>query len=163
MRRIVLLMALFGTLACTAWADQTPAETVCTFQDGKQISVRYSKMTISGKAKLSDGTLWTPGQKPMLLFSQTELLVNNTAIAPAAYSLYLIPGKDNWTLVVNKGDGDVGKYYEGDDLVRVSMPKGRISGPAQPFSAVFAHVAPKQCNLRIYDGKIGTWAEIKEK
>jgi hypothetical protein len=33
----------------------------------------------------------------------------------------------------------------------------------QPFSMVFAHMAPKQCNIRIYEGKTGTWAEFLEK
>lgn len=34
---------------------------------------------------------------------------------------------------------------------------------AQPFSMVFAHIAPKQCNIRIYEWKTGTWAEFHHK
>ena len=42
------------------------------------------------------------------------------------------------------------------------MQSGHLSEP-QPFVVSFGHIAPKQCNMRIYDGKIGTWAEFKEK
>jgi len=34
---------------------------------------------------------------------------------------------------------------------------------AQPFSMVFANIAPKQCNIRIYEWKTGTWAEFHHK
>jgi hypothetical protein len=55
--------------------------------------------------------------------------------------------------VVNK-KVDKGVYDAQQDLVCVPMDEGQISNP-QPFSLVVAHVAPKQCNLRIYQGKTG--------
>ena len=97
----------------------------------------------------------------MLLFTQAALTVGNAQIPVGAYSLFLIPGKDRWTLVINKGVGK-GPYDEQEDLLRVPMDVGQLGTPEE-FSLFFAHLAPKQCNLRIYQGKLGAWAEFHEK
>lgn len=162
-RHFLVIGLLWSGLLLPAVAQQSApgATTVCTFQDGKEISIQYDNTGTVKKADLSSGKLWTPGQKPMVLFTQTDLTIGNSQIPVGAYSLYLIPGKDHWMLVVNK-NVKPGEYNPQQDLVRVPMDEGQISAP-QPFSMVFAHMAPKQCNLRIYDGKTGTWAEFHEK
>lgn len=158
----VLGLLLSGLLLPAVAQRNAPgATTVCTFQDGKEMSIQYDNVATVKTADLSSGKLWTPGQKPMVLFTQTDLTIDNSQIPVGAYSLYLIPGKDHWMLVVNK-NVKPGEYNPQQDLVRVAMDEGQISQP-QPFSMVFAHMAPKQCNLRIYDGKTGTWAEFHEK
>jgi hypothetical protein len=159
-RQLAVFVILFHLLVASAVAQQA-ASVACTFQDGREISLRYDGGASVKKADLSSGKMWTPGEKPMLLFTQAELSIGNSQIPVGAYSLYLIPGKDHWTLVVNK-KVDKGEYDAQQDLVRVPMDEGQISNP-QPFSLVFAHVAPKQCNLRIYQGKTGAWTEFHEK
>ena len=95
------------------------------------------------------------------LFTQADLTIGNTQIPVGAYSLFMLPGKDRWTLVVNK-NVKPGEYNLQQDLVRVPMDVAQISEP-QGFSLVFAHMAPKQCNIRMYQGKTGAWAEFHEK
>lgn len=162
-RHFAILAVFLSGLLLPAVAQQNAPEstTVCTFQDGKEISIQYDNTAAVKKANLSFGKLWTPGEKPMVLFTQADLTIDNSQIPVGAYSLYLIPGKGHWMLVVNK-NVKPGEYNAQQDLVRVPMDEGQIS-QAQPFSMVFAHMAPKQCNLRIYDGKTGTWTEFDEK
>ena len=38
----------------------------------------------------------------MIIFTQTRLTLGNSEIPEGAYSLYVIPEKQNWTLVVNR-------------------------------------------------------------
>jgi hypothetical protein len=38
-----------------------------------------------------------------------------------------------------------------------------IDNPIKPAQIAFAHIAPKQCNLRVYYEKAGAWAEFEEK
>lgn len=158
----VLILVLSGLLA-PAVAQQAAADStaVCTFQDGKEISIQYDKSASVKKANLSSGKLWSPGEKPMVLFTQTDLTIGNAQIPVGAYSVYLIPGKDRWTLVINK-NVKPGEYNAQQDLVRAPMDVAQISEP-QPFSLVFGHMAPKQCNVRLYEGKTGAWAEFHEK
>jgi hypothetical protein len=77
--------------------------------------------------------------------------------------MYVIPHRGNWTLILNKNVSEGSKYDEHQDLSRAEMQMGQLSQPNQQFSVFFGHVAPKQCNMRMYYGKTGTWVEFKEK
>jgi hypothetical protein len=158
----VSALLLSGLLIPAVAQQATRGSTAsCTFQDGKQMSIQYDNSASVKNANLSSGKMWTPGDKPMVLFTQTDLTIANTQIPVGAYSVYLIPGKDQWMLVINK-NVKPGEYNPQQDLVRAPMDVAKIS-ESQPFSMVFAHLAPKQCNIRIYEGKTGTWAEFREK
>ena len=158
-----LLCSLVGIgTACAQTAQAAPANAVCTFADGQQMSLRYTRPSGSGKQKLPMGQVWAPGDSPMDLFTQVGLSTGNSEIPIGAYRVYIIPDKKSWTLVINKNVAAGSKYDQQQDLVRVPMQIGHL-GTAVSFEASFAHMAPKQCNLRIYYGKIGTWAEFTEK
>lgn len=164
MLRIVLSVAVLYGLANVGVAQQTATNTSttsCTFHDGMQLSVRYDNQ-VTKNNRLPQGKIWAPGDKPMLLFTQVGLTVGNSQIPPGAYSMYLIPQRGDWTLVVNKDVTDGSKYDEHKDLLRTPMEVGQLSEPQQ-FSVMFGHIAPKQCNMRVYSGKTGAWAEFKEK
>ena len=146
--------------------QEAPANTAtasCSFQDGKQLSLRYHQEAISGKSGPPEGKVWTPAGMPMFLFTQSELLMGNSQIPVGAYSMYVIPRKDNWILILNRNVSEGSKYDEHQDLSRAEMQIGQLSEPNKQFSVFFGHVAPKQCNIRMYYGKTGTWVEFKEK
>jgi hypothetical protein len=132
----------------------------CSFADGNEVSVRYTP--VSTKQKLPLGKVWAPGGTPIYLFTQTEIIANNASIPVGAYSIYLIPGKQNWTLIVNK-NVSTKDYDEKQDLVRVNMENGTLSEALDPLQVSFAHVAPRQCNIRVYYGKSGNFADFNEK
>lgn len=140
-----------------------PATAACTFADGKQMSVRYQRSPIGEKDKLPIGDLWTPGGSPMILFTQTPVLVGGSEIPVGAYKMYLVPANKEWTLVINKNVDANSKYDEQEDIVRVTMQLGSMSSPVKRVKVAFGHIAPKQCNMRILYAKKGGWAEFKEK
>jgi hypothetical protein len=157
----VLLFTLIGMAAAQNDPKSIPTAS-CSFQDGKQITVRYGNETFTGR-DLPSGKVWTPGGQPMLLFTQAPLVAGNTDIPMGAYSMYIVREKDDWTLVVNKNVSTGNKYDKGLDVVRMGMLKGQLSEPQKEFTLFFGHTEPKQCNMRIYYGKNGTWAEFQEK
>ena len=99
----------------------------------------------------------------MWLFTQAELSLDTSEIPIGAYSIYIIPEKEDWILIVNKNVSAQSKYNEHEDLARAKMSLGQLSEPQKEVSVSFGHIAPKQCNMRIYYGKSGAWAEFKEK
>lgn len=162
-RLLTLLLCLGMTVVSFAKQPTNTITAACDFQDGKELSVRHiAGGTGHGKDKLAVGKLWMPGGGPMFLFTETELLVDNSALPAGAYSMYVIPAKNSWTLILNKNVTDADTYDEHQDLLRVPMQIGRLSNPEQ-FTVSLGHVAPKQCNMRIYYGDAGVWAEFKEK
>lgn len=97
----------------------------------------------------------------MFFFTDTPLKIENSQIPMGAYSMYIVPQRNDWILVLNKNVKEGGKYDERLDLLRVPMQIGQLDDK-EPFKVLFGHVAPGQCNMRIYEGKAGTWTEFKE-
>jgi hypothetical protein len=162
MHKLMITTVLLFSLVGMAAAQNDPKSIAsCSFQDGKQITVRYTNET-SGR-DIPSGKVWTPGGEPMWLFTQAPLIADNTEISVGAYSMYIVREKDDWTLVVNKNVNTGNKYDKNLDVVRMGMLMGQLSEPQKEFMVFFGHTEPRQCNMRIYYGKNGTWAEFKEK
>ena len=133
---------------------------VCTLADGKQVSLRY-EVDDRHSTKLKMGQMWPQTDRPMLLFSQTPLRIENASIPIGAFSMYIIPDKKQWTLVVNSNVRN-GEYHPQQDLVRASMVTGDISGHEAEHKIWFGHSAPNRCELRFYDGNTGASVELRE-
>jgi DUF2911 family protein len=167
MRRSMTLLVLLIVLPLFATAQEKPDSTktataLCTFQDGNQISVRYPALPVP-KQGLRSGEVWPPSSSPIFLFTSAELMAGNAALPRGAFSMYLIPEKQKWTLIINKTVSNGTPYQPQQDVTRQPMEIGQLPEP-QPFEIAFAQVGPKQCNVRIYYGKTGAWgAEFKEK
>jgi hypothetical protein len=139
------------------------AEVVCAFADGRQIKVEYNSSPAKREEEFHQGNLWEPGGSPMFLFTQTPLTLCSSVIPVGAYSLYIIAEKQSWTLVVNRNVVAGSKYDEKEDLVRAPMQIGQAEDTSKQLKVAFAQVGPKQCNMRLYYEKVGTWAEFREK
>jgi hypothetical protein len=140
--------------------DSQSVRTDCTFADGYQLSLQYN----TGKVEEPrNGKLWVPGGTPMILFVQSPLSFGSSTIAPGAFTVYTIPGKKEWTLIVNKNVTPGSQYDASQDLARAPMETGEIDQPQKQLQLAFAHVAPKDCSLRLYYGKVGAYAEFKER
>lgn len=126
------------------------------------MSVRYISEPV-GREKLRDGDVWAPGGSPMVLFTQTALSVGASEIPVGAYSLYLIPEKKEWMLVVNKNVTAGSKYDQQQDLFRSPLEMGSLGQATKRVEVTLVHAAPKQCNMRVYWETVGVWAEFKEK
>ncbi len=159
---VLLCQGLLPVFAQDTNSSANPATAVCTFEDGQQVSVQYSNSATPSEEP-RNGKPWRPAGAPMILFTQTALIVNKVEIAPGAYSLWLIPDKKNWTLVVNKDVKPDSAYDPAQDLVREPMEIGQLPQASKQADIGFAHMAPKVCNLRVYYGRVGSWAEMNEK
>jgi hypothetical protein len=159
MRTLLICAVLIGTLGQAVAVQEkqtTTANAACTFQDGKEISVRYNPASFD---KNKDNRF---SDRQMFLFTQTPLSIGGKEIPAGASSLYLMQKGKTWTLIINKNVTPDTTYDEKQDLARVSMQLGEVDSAAKRLEILFAHGAPKQCNLRVYQGHTGAWAEFKE-
>lgn len=158
--RAGLLLCLAGAVfPCIAAAQQQ--NSTCTFADGKSVSVTYTP--VEATKDLSAGHPWSPGEKHMLLFTEVPTQIAGTTIPIGAYSLYLIPGQKEWTLVVNRGVNDGANYDKSGDVVRAPMQIGILPSKEDRFSAYLGQTAPGQCSIRFDYGKTRAWIELQEK
>lgn len=141
--------------------DANSATAFCDFEDTQEISVRYNNA--ASKDEPRNGKVWLPGGKPLTLFAGAQVSFNNTPIPAAAYSLYIIPNRKDWTLVVNKNVTPGAAYDQTQDVARGPMELGEVDSPPGQFQVSFAHTAAKTCSIRLYYGKIGAFADFVEK
>jgi len=161
--RVSALCVLFAIPALAQQPATTPtSNALCTFEDGIQIRINYAGGSANADKKdLPRDRMWTPGNQPMTLFTSSPLTMGGTVVPPGAYSLYMIPGHSTWTLIVSKDVTPGHAYDPKQDVARATMEVGKLP-VTQPLQLGFARMGPKQCNLRLYYGQIGTWADINE-
>ena len=167
MRALLASLLLLGELVVARplpsqqASELQEATATCSFENDKQMSVQYLRSSAS--ERLPVGKVWTPGNSSIFLYTQTDLSLANTPIPVGAYSLFIIPGKDNWTLVVNRNVTPGSKYDEKQDLVRAPMEIGQLSAAEKEFAVSFGRMAARQCSMRLYYGKTGAFVDFTEK
>ena len=144
-------------------ADQNSSTAFCDFDDGQEVSIRYNGSITNPKDEPRNGKLWAPGGSPMTLFTAIPLELGSSTIPTGAYSVYVIPNKKEWTLIVNKNVTAGAAYDEKEDVARSSMELGEVDTPPKQLQVSFAHIAPKDCSIRLYYGKTGAFIDFKEK
>ncbi|PYV85704.1 MAG: hypothetical protein DMG93_00640 [Acidobacteria bacterium] len=152
--RTIMLLAVSFALSASALAQQNA---FCDFDDGNQVNVQYSPNV---KEQPRNGRVWAPG---ITLYVQTPLTLGGKTIGLGAYSVFLIPDRKNWTLIVNKNVTAGAAYNSADDVARASMDIGEIPQPVNTLQLSFGHMGPKQCSLRVYYQKTGAFTDFMEK
>ena len=153
---VVAALVLLTTVVCSAQQAAPSSTASCSLDDGRQIYIRFNPIA-SKNDKLPNGKPWTPGGAPMTLFTEAQLSFGGATIPVGAYTVYPIPAKDKWTLVVNKNVAAGSSYDEKQDIARAPMETDQISQPSNELEVAFAHVGDK-CTLRIYFGKSASFA-----
>lgn len=161
---IFMLLAFAPAVAAQRTMEQPGSENaVCSFDDGKAASVRYVRAPANGKDAFHLGKLWTPGGNPIFLFTETRLSVGDTDIPAGAYSIFLVPGREEWTLIVSSNVSSGTRYDERQDLVRARMQTGELNQAEGKLVIYFGRVGPRECDMRLDFGKTRAWIEFKEK
>jgi Protein of unknown function (DUF2911) len=156
----LLLTLLAGFTLAQDGPEQS--ETVCTFSDGKQLIARYNSVPNDRKAAPPSGKIWMPGGSAITLFTETPIKLARTELKTGAYTMYLLPGKNDWTLIVSKNTSPQAQYDEKQDLGRSRMETGTLSQAEDHLNISFGHVAPKQCEINVDYGRSRAWVAFSE-
>ena len=113
-----------------------PAKATLDLGNGQSITVDYSSPRLKGR-KLGQelapfGQIWRTGANEATTFV--------TAAVPAcSYTIFTIPAKDKWTLIISKKTGEWGTDYPGpsNDQARVDMKVSALPSPVENFTISF--------------------------
>lgn len=159
-RGAILVVAAIAAIAVHAQQDKSkrpspPATAKCDLPGGKSITVDYSSPRAKGRRIFGDvvpyGQPWRTGANEASTFVATaDLMVGGKHVPAGSYTLFTVPNKDKWVLIVSKKTGEWGIPYPGadSDLVRVDMNASATSGPVENFTIAFDK-SSKGCALRI--------------
>jgi len=166
MKKIMLAVVLFCGLSGMAQIKMpAPSSTQKISQDfgmGK-IELTYSRPNIKGRAMLKDnselapfGKLWRTGANAATrLYFSDNVMMGGKLLDTGAYVLYVVPAKDMWEIVINKGLTNWGTdgYKESEDVVRFKVKANKINGDAvETLTMQFANVQAESCDLHIMWG-----------
>ena len=119
------------------------------FGDGKTVIVDYSSprmkgRTIFGGAVVPYGQIWRAGANEATTFvTNTDLTVGGKAVPAGSYTIFVIPNKDKWTLIIQKKTAEWGVPYPGEasELLRTDMKVSTLSSPLENFTIGFDKTA----------------------
>ncbi|WP_224489474.1 DUF2911 domain-containing protein [Robertkochia flava] len=108
------------------------------------IKVVYSRPQLKGRQIGVDlapfGEVWRTGANEATeVHLYQDMMLGDQTVKAGTYSLFSIPGKDEWTIILNS-DTDVWgayNYDESKDVVRFNVPAGNDSKSLDAFSIAF--------------------------
>jgi hypothetical protein len=132
-----------------------PATAKCELPGGNSITVDYSSPRAKGR-KIFGGVVpygepWRTGANEATTFvTATDLMVGGKHVPAGKYTIFTVPNKDKWVLIVSKKTGEWGIPYPGadQDLVRADMNASSTASPVEDFTIAFDK-GSKGCTLRI--------------
>jgi len=105
------------------------------------IEIVYSRPSARGRpifgGLLPYGKVWRTGANEATTFvTSGDVVVGGKTIPAGSYTLFTVPNKDKWTLIINKKTGEWGipYKYEGDELARVDMKVSKLDSPVEDFT-----------------------------
>jgi len=150
------LMAMLGSAQMDKGSRPSPAaKASCALADGKTVTVDYSSPRAKGRKVFGGlvpyGEVWRAGANEATTFvTTTDLMIGGTHVAAGNYTIFTIPNKDKWTLIISKKTGEWGIPYPGadSDLARVDMKASAVPSAVENFTIAFDKTA-SGCTLRM--------------
>jgi hypothetical protein len=132
-----------------------PAKAECKLADGKKVEVDYSSPRMRGRAVFGSlvpyGEPWRAGANEATTFViDAPMVVGGKDVPAGNYTVFALPNKDAWTLIVSKQTGEWGIPYPGEsyDLTRAPMKVSKLSSPLENFTITFDQ-AGLVCTMRL--------------
>jgi len=125
---------------------KSPLDSVTFNISGQPVKVCYGRPSSRGRAMLGGadvpyGKLWRTGaNEPTIFYAPVSLSVAGIRVKPGVYSLYTVPGKSEWEVIVNRSTSQWGKedqYTEevkAQEVGRAKVKSETISKPIATFT-----------------------------
>lgn len=120
-----------------------------------------------GAPLVPNGHIWRAGANEATLFTVADdVLINGQPLAAGKYSFHTIPGKDEWTLIFNKDEGQWGSFaYDAKkDALRVKTRVEWVADSKELLTFGFDNVGEKSATvyLRWEKAKVPFTVEVRD-
>jgi hypothetical protein len=119
------------------------------------IDIAYNSPSIRGRKIMGGlvpfGKVWRTGANPATtIVTSVPVHIGTLAVPAGTYTLYTLPGEQQWLLIVNKQIGQWGtEYHQDQDLGRVPMKAVSVAAPQEVMSLTFEHTTPRSTELHV--------------
>lgn len=120
------------------------------------VSVTYSRPNTKGRAIFGAmepyGLVWRTGANAATKLKLTDSInIEGHPLAPGEYSLFTIPGANEWVVILNKTANQWGAYsYDSTkDVLRFKVRTAKLDKKLETFTVQFANMNVEQGDLQI--------------
>src|ERR1700675_687654 len=132
-----------------------PAQATWDLGGVKSVTIDYASPRAKGRKIYGElvpfGQVWRTGaNEATTLTTPVDLTIGGATVPAGSYTIFTVPNKDKWTLVISKKTGEWGTDYPGqaNDLARVDMKASTLPSPVENFTISFEK-AGSGANLNI--------------
>jgi hypothetical protein len=132
-----------------------PAQAKWDLGGGKSVTIDYGSPRVKGRKIYGElvpfGQVWRTGaNEATTLVTPVDLTIGSTTVPAGSYTIFTVPNKDKWALVISKKTGEWGTDYPGqaNDLARLDMKASSLPSPVENFTISFEK-AGSGANLNI--------------
>ncbi|WP_263367626.1 DUF2911 domain-containing protein [Edaphobacter bradus] len=133
----------------------SPPETATVALDGKTIAIKYGAPSMRGRKIMGEvvpyNEVWRTGANPATTFvTKANLKIGSATVPAGSYTLYTLPSKTEWLLIINKQTGQWGtEYHQDRDLVRIPMKGTTLASPQEKMSISFEKTRGNATELHV--------------
>ena len=160
----IIALALFCTVNNTmAQRGPAPSPTVTITQDigGTEMILIYSRPSLAGRSLSTlapNGKVWRTGANANTKINfNKDVTLGGKSLPAGEYSLYTIPGNDEWTVIINKAKSWGTQYDEAQDVIRFTAEATMMENAVETFSIMmtdFDKDGKKNANIELAWGNV---------
>lgn len=133
-----------------------------------KITLTYSRPNAKGREIFGGlvpyGEVWRTGANTSTQITFTEnVSLEGHAVPAGQYSLFTIPNKDVWTIILNKTVGDWGaySYKQENDFLRFNVKAASVSGKQETLTFQFQNATTETTDLILSWDKVNLDIHIR--
>ncbi len=168
MKKVLVTLASFALLIFTqssVMAQRGPAAsptaTIKQMIGNTEMQIVYSRPSLAGRSLSSlapSGKVWRTGANANTKINfNKDVTIGGKSLAAGEYSMYSIPGNNEWTIIINKAKTWGTNYDESQDVVRFTAKATKTSSSVETFRidlTDFDNKAKDKANLELAWGDV---------
>jgi hypothetical protein len=137
MKKALLLSLSALCITVLSFAQASPPATATGTINGANVSIKYSSPSVKGRqiwgGLVPYDKVWRAGaNSATVIETDKDLMVQGQKLPAGKYSVYAIPGQNEWTMIFNSATGQWGINRDGSttqdpakDVIRVKVKPGK--------------------------------------
>lgn len=155
-----LLLGSQSIFAQIKTPDASPASTISQSFGFSNVTIEYNRPQLKGRdmfANLTrEGEVWRTGANMSTRLTVSEdVTIEGKNLPAGKYSIYSIPGKKEWTMIINKKIQWGTVYTKEEDFVRFTVPTKKAAEKSESFTFYFSNATEESATLGF------TWENTK--
>ena len=133
----------------------SPRDSVQLMLAGKALSINYGRPSARGRKIFGSlvpyNQVWRTGANEVTTFkTESDITLGGVTVPKGTYSLFTLPSKKSWQLIINKETGQNGLVYHPRlDLTRVKLQKRDLPSYVERFTMVLDKTGSRSGVLRL--------------